>query len=121
MKERRRFSRVIFSNEAQFMASSGDFSCEILDLSLNGALLTLPDGYVPLKNDPASLNFYLPGSDIQITMEVEVRHVEEGHLGVHCRQIDLDSVTHLKRLIELNLGDDDILHRELEQLTYDDD
>ncbi|MEI5639220.1 MULTISPECIES: PilZ domain-containing protein [unclassified Pseudoalteromonas] len=120
MKERRRFSRVTFTNEARFMASSGDFTCEILDLSLNGALVTLPDGYVPLKNDPASLTFYLPDSDIKITMEVEVRHVELGHLGLHCRQIDLESVSHLKRLIELNLGDDDILHRELEQLTHED-
>ncbi|MBE0387026.1 hypothetical protein PLUTE_a2068 [Pseudoalteromonas luteoviolacea DSM 6061] len=50
-------------------------------------------------------------------MEVEIRHIEEAHLGLHCAQIDLDSVTHLKRLIELNIGDDDILHRELENLT----
>ncbi|WP_440055468.1 PilZ domain-containing protein [Pseudoalteromonas sp. T1lg65] len=120
MNERRRFSRVLYSNHAIFMASSGDYQCEIIDLSLNGALLTLPDGYIPLKNDPASLKFSLPDSDIEINMEVEVRHVEDGHLGVHCRQIDIESVTHLKRLIELNLGDDDLLNRELEQLALPD-
>ncbi|RZM83816.1 PilZ domain-containing protein [Pseudoalteromonas rubra] len=120
MKERRRFSRVLFSNPALLMTASGDYKCEVIDLSLNGALLTLPVGYVPLKDEPASLRFALPQSDIQIAMEVQVRHIEEGHLGVHCNQIDLDSVTHLKRLIELNLGDDDVLHRDLEQLLLHD-
>ncbi|CCQ10776.1 hypothetical protein PALB_16430 [Pseudoalteromonas luteoviolacea B = ATCC 29581] len=70
-----------------------------------------------MKNEPASLAFSLSGSDIEIAMQVEVRHIEDNHLGLHCSQIDLESVTHLKRLIELNLGDDTILHRELEQLA----
>ncbi|WP_063372357.1 PilZ domain-containing protein [Pseudoalteromonas luteoviolacea] len=117
MKERRKFSRVLFSNQASLMTTTGDYNCEIIDLSLNGALITLPIGLTPLKGQPASLKFNLPGSEVEICMEVEIRHIEEAHLGLHCAQIDLDSVTHLKRLIELNIGDDDILHRELENLT----
>lgn len=118
MEERRKFTRVLFSNQATLMTAGGDYSCKLLDLSLNGALITLPKGYVYLKNEPASLNFNLPDSDIVISMEVEIGHIEEAHLGLHCCQIDIESVTHLKRLIELNLGDDDILHRELEQLVW---
>ncbi|MDK1287404.1 PilZ domain-containing protein [Pseudoalteromonas umbrosa] len=116
MTERRKFSRILFSNTAFLMTTTGDYQCEIIDLSLNGALITLPTGLSPLKGQPASLKFHLPGSEIEINMEVEIRHIEEAHLGLHCAQIDIDSVTHLKRLIELNIGDDDILHRELEHL-----
>ncbi|RJE78176.1 PilZ domain-containing protein [Pseudoalteromonas citrea] len=119
MEERRRFTRVLFSNQATLMTASGDYTCKVLDLSLNGALITLPVGYIPLKNEPASLKFNLPDSEIAISMEVEIGHIEEAHLGLHCCQIDIESVTHLKRLIELNVGNDDILHRELEQLIWE--
>jgi hypothetical protein len=30
-----------------------------------------------------------------------------------CKEIDLDSISHLRRLIELNLGDQEELEREL--------
>jgi len=43
---------------------------------------------------------------------VELKHVEGDHLGFKCQYIDLDSVTHLKRLVELNLGDPEMLERE---------
>ncbi len=35
-----------------------------------------------------------------------------------CEHIDIDSITHLKRLIELNLGDEALLHRELAHLIH---
>ncbi|NOU49540.1 PilZ domain-containing protein [Pseudoalteromonas sp. JBTF-M23] len=118
MEERRQFTRVLFSTPALLMTASGDYNCQLLDLSLKGALVTLPKGYVPLKDELASIKVMLPDSDITISMEVEVRHIEHDHLGLHCSQIDLDSVTHLKRLIELNIGDDKVLHRELVQLIH---
>lgn len=117
MEERRRFTRVLFSTKAKLMTASGDYRCDLLDLSLNGALVSLPTGYIAMKDEPASLSFALPDSDVVIQMQVEVRHIENAHLGLHCTQIDLESVTHLKRLIELNLGNDLILYRELEQLA----
>ncbi|MFC0119019.1 PilZ domain-containing protein [Pseudoalteromonas xiamenensis] len=117
MEERRRFTRVMFSNPAKLMTAGGDYQCKLFDLSLNGALVSLPNGYIPMKDEPASLLFKLGDSDVAISMQVEVRHIEALYLGLHCTQIDLESVTHLKRLIELNLGDDDILYRELEQLA----
>jgi hypothetical protein len=35
-----------------------------------------------------------------------------------CRSIDLDTVTHLRRLIELQLGDPALLERDLAELTH---
>jgi hypothetical protein len=41
------------------------------------------------------------------------------HLGFVCKHIELDSVTHLRRLIELNIADHDELERELGALMGD--
>jgi len=35
---------------------------------------------------------------------------------LRCLSIDLDSITHLRRLLELNLGDPQLVERELLQL-----
>jgi hypothetical protein len=49
-------------------------------------------------------------------MAVELRHVEPHRLGFQCRYIDLESASHLKRLVELNLGDPTLLEREFAHL-----
>jgi hypothetical protein len=49
-------------------------------------------------------------------MAGELAHVEAGHAGVLCRSIDLESITHLRRLIEVNLGDPAASERELKAL-----
>ena len=49
-------------------------------------------------------------------MDVWVAHEENKELGLKCKDIDVDSITHLRRLIELNLGDPDLLERELSAL-----
>ena len=57
-----------------------------------------------------------PLIDASIRMDVTVAHVEDQHIGFRCEHIDLDSITHLRRLVELNVGDIDILNRELSAL-----
>jgi hypothetical protein len=49
-------------------------------------------------------------------MEVELVHDDHNQLGFHCSHIDVDSISHLRRLIELNLGDEAELERELAAL-----
>ena len=52
-----------------------------------------------------------------IAMSAEIAHLRGLHAGLLCRNIDLDSVTHLRRLIELQLGDPALLERDLGELT----
>lgn len=49
-------------------------------------------------------------------MAGELAHVEGERSGVLCRSIDLESITHLRRLIEMNLGDAALVERELAAL-----
>ena len=49
-------------------------------------------------------------------MAGELAHVHGGQTGVLCRSIDLESITHLRRLIEVNLGTGAASERELKAL-----
>ena len=83
-------------------------------------LLQLPDGHLPQVGMPCLVKLPLgqPGgeSDIVIAMAGELAHVEGTHAGVLCRSIDIESITHLRRLIEVNLGDPTASERELKAL-----
>ncbi|MNL44802.1 Cyclic diguanosine monophosphate-binding protein [compost metagenome] len=46
-------------------------------------------------------------------MDVQLTHQDNGQLGFECRHISLESIERLRRLIELNLGDQAELEREL--------
>lgn len=46
-------------------------------------------------------------------MDVQLAHDDHGQLGFVCLHIDLESIEHLRRLIELNLADPQELEREL--------
>ena len=91
----------------------------MLDLSLQGALVTLPNDWDE-ELTQLTLSFSLSDvaiEELSITMDVEVKHLRDQQIGLKCLHLDLESASHLKRLIELNLGDDALLHRELEHLV----
>ena len=52
-------------------------------------------------------------------MQTRLAHHENEVFGLRCVDIDLDSMTHLRRLIELNSEDDNPLQRELSALRAD--
>ncbi|WP_105255669.1 PilZ domain-containing protein [Pseudoalteromonas sp. T1lg75] len=117
MHERRHFTRVLFHRPALVTDNQHQYHCQLLDLSLKGALISHPENFNPTPGTNLQLSFTLDETDIDIQMNTEVAHIEELHIGLRCTLIDLDSAAHLKRLIELNVGDDKLLHRELVQLA----
>jgi hypothetical protein len=58
----------------------------------------------------------VPARSRWATPAYEVAHVEGEHVGLLCRSIDIESITHLRRLLEINLGDAKLLERELKAL-----
>lgn len=120
-QERRNFSRIHFlSNAYLSTASGGRHIGQIHDLSLKGALVGMASGWRGQAGEGCKLEVPLNHSDAVVTMEGHLAHVE-GHLvGVRCESIDLDSISHLRRLVELNLGDAELLNRELSALLSGD-
>jgi hypothetical protein len=116
--ERRNFSRIPFHAQAHVHADKGELhlNCEVLDVSLNGILIVKPDGWRGQLPDNYKIDLVLENAQLVIKMSAAVAHIDGGSIGFICKNIDLDSISHLKRLVELNLGDEDLLHRELASL-----
>lgn len=114
--ERRHFVRVGFDAPAQLTTGHGTFATRIVDLSLKGALLRVPAGALAQVGTPCQLVIALAPDQEHVSMSAEVAHLDGDLAGVLCRSIDLDSVTHLRRLIELQLGDAALLERDLAEL-----
>lgn len=115
--ERRHFVRVGFDAPALLTTATDAFSVHVLDLSLKGALLMAPAQANLEAGMLCQLTIPLADTGNHIAMSTEVAHVQGLHTGLLCRGIDLDSVTHLRRLIELQLGDPALLERDLGELT----
>lgn len=60
----------------------------------------------------------MAGDEVEINLAVMAVHSEEDHIGFKTEHMDLDSATHLRRLVELNLGDENLLERELSELIH---
>lgn len=118
--ERRQFNRVLFKSSAILIADTVKVDCEIIDLSLHGALVKLlaPIDLEAVQN--YQLDIPLTDDGELISMALRLTHQENDQLGLECTHIDLDSITHLRRLVELNLGDSELLERDFHSLVKDD-
>lgn len=121
MSERRKFSRVVYQATAAIEANEQQWPTQLLDLSLKGALVATPKDWPSEVAAPLVLHFTLSDTNIELSMKVDLCHVHADHLGLKTTSIDIESATHLKRLVQLNMGNDELLHRELEQLVNDKD
>jgi hypothetical protein len=111
--EKRQFSRIAFDAPVILKSKNKQWESKLLDVSLKGALVLKPDNWDESNHDDFTLSIQLDNSDIEIDMEVKLAHAETDHLGFHCEHIDIDSVTALRRIVELNLADEELLEREI--------
>ncbi len=117
MTDNRRFQRIHFDCKVEFECKELRVICDLLDISFKGALINNCSGSIPAPGTACRLILTLDESSaVQIIMDGNISHNEDNRVGIHCQSIDLDSMTHLRKLVELNLGDDELLHRELEAL-----
>lgn len=118
-RNRRQFSRIHFQAEAVMFFPGGHFAVDVLDLSLKGALIKPMAEQFIVMGTNCTLKIHLGESGTTIRMEATVVHHQGDQYGLACRELDLDSVTHLRRLVALNLGDADLLEREVALLAHD--
>lgn len=114
-QERRHYLRVPFLAPARLATSDDVLEVQVLDLSLKGALLQAKTPDLFEAGTQCRLRVPLAEQD-HITMSGTIMHVDGWCMGLRCHDIDLDSVTHLRRLIELQLGDPALLERDLAEL-----
>ncbi len=114
--DHRQFSRIPFHAAIELQCGGGAYRGKLADIALKGALLDLaPVAEIALGTE-CRLSLSLGEDSEKIVMEGTVAHREGGLIGIACRHIDVDSLTNLRRLVELNLGDASLLERELSAL-----
>ena len=113
--ERRRFQRIAFDAPTVLVQGGRSWPAVLHDLSLKGLMVETPAGWNADPDQPFEAQIQL-GDEARVKMEVLLTRTQAGYLGFVCHHIDLDSISHLRRLVELNLGDEALLARELAAL-----
>lgn len=112
-ENRRNFSRVKFESTASVSYQEGQFKAGLIDISLKGALVSISD--MPEISAAETCDFELQLNDTAIVLRIKafVVYSKEDEYGLKFDNIDLESMIHLRRLVELNVGDPDQVQKEL--------
>ena len=117
-QERRRFSRIDFDARVEIAQGDKNWQAQLLDISLKGLLLAKMGPY-QLQPTTSILVKIILSDQTSIAMSAQVVHQTLEQLHLACVTIDIDSISHLRRLIELNIGDATAAERELSELLAD--
>lgn len=115
MTDKRRFTRVPFDAEVHIDIEGTHYETDLIDVSLKGLLVVTPESNRMRGGDQCSATLVL-ADELGIHMECVVMHVTGDRAGLRIDRIDMESLSHLRRLLELNLGDPDLMDRELSGL-----
>ncbi len=113
--ERRHYKRIPFIAEVLIRKGDQQWSCELEDISLKGLLVEAPAGVSADMGGNYQVELVL-GEDVEIRMHAAISHSTNSHWGLEWSDIELDGITHLRRLLELNMGDPEEMNRELAEL-----
>lgn len=117
MDDNRRFTRLPQDAKACLLMADRTIDGEVHDISLKGALfLALSDDLPHQRDHEGTLNIELNDGDVVISMNVRLAFIDGHHAGLEVTTLGLDSASHLRRLVELNLGAEELLQRELGML-----
>ena len=109
----RRFSRVPFDSICHIVSGDMRLQAPLIDISLKGVLVHRPPQADFSVGQTCNLEIDLGESGMTIRLSGTLTHVAEDRLGFQLVNIDLDSMIHLRRLMELNMGDASLVEREL--------
>ena len=117
--EQRHFTRIPFNATATIINSNSSHKtmAELIDISFKGLLIRKPDDWEGRLGEHYSVLLQLAGNEVEINLSVIEVHTENDHVGFKTEHMDIESATNLRRLVELNLGDESLLERELTELV----
>ncbi len=117
-QEHRRFSRIDFVDTVQVIsddvegAQASSWEARCIDISMRGMLLEVPELFPLEIGTPYEVHLIL-SEDVIIEMPCTLVHIEEHRAGFRAEMMSIDSLTNLRRLLELNLADNAEVEREL--------
>lgn len=112
---RRQFRRIAFDGEVRLYSDRAMWTTRLIDISLMGALVDRPDGWDGVTGKRQRLDLRI-ATGLIISVAGLIAHAGTRTIGYRFDKMDLDSFVRLKRLVELNLGDPEMLNREIGSL-----
>lgn len=111
MMEKRLYRRVEIGGTARLDIRGQSCPVELLDLSLKGAQVEVASDLADAALSKAAITLVLEleDSDIQLPIDGIVVRQRGNALAIEFTQVRVESMQHLRRLVELNLGSDPIL------------
>lgn len=114
-QERRQFQRIDFDTPVSLSQGEKSILSEVVDISLKGVLINTED--LPFDTE-RPIDIQIPLSDtVRIDMKAKWSHSRNGASGFQWVQVDLESLSHLRRLLEFNSENPLLLDRELAHLS----
>lgn len=110
--DRRRYQRVRVAAHARLFSDAQAFPCELIDISVKGALLTRPPKWQGGDGDRCLLEIAMEGEP-PVEMEVNVVRVENGEIACDWDMFDVRGILQLRRMLEQEMGDADQVARDL--------
>lgn len=113
--DRRQFQRISFDAPVEVAQGKNKGFTKVLDISLKGMLVKTPE--LPLDiSRPVHIRILL-SHDVEIAMTAEWANEHKGLMAFRWTQLDIESLIHLRRLLELNTGDQSLIEREISRLA----
>ena len=108
---------AVINDDTPVVISQGsrEWATLVIDLSVRGLLIWLPDDWDADPEQPFTATIPLGGNAI-IRMTLKLVRASSDRAGFLCESIDAASIGHLKQLLEWNLGDASLVERELSAL-----
>ena len=119
MQERRRFIRILCALPELATYGENKVNVQIKDLSLMGVLAVSETPLDLSKGTHVRIDIHL-GATLTISMDCAVSYVHENLIGLGTMRIDIDSITNLRRFIEMNGMSEELLHRDIGHLVGED-
>lgn len=118
-EDRRQFQRVTYECPATLSWDSQPaVAVEVENLSLKGVLLRgIPGDRAPGPGQSAQLEVSL-APEATMRMALEVAFSSGTRMGASWVEIDVEGMTHLRRLLALNLGDAALVDAELARMLH---
>jgi len=112
----RQFARIPFNAEVQLQIQGRSIKVHLVDIALKGALVQCDINLEFSLNEKCQLVLPLADDGDGVVMAGKIAHLDAQLVGIECLDIDVTSLTRLRRLLELNTGDSNLIDRELSLL-----
>lgn len=121
-EEQRRFQRILYDAKLQIEFSRRTLTAHLIDLSLHGCLIEFENGLPDeLESDRTYPIHIRLNEETKISIFATLAHLRSENLAAFVfQEMELESITALRRLVELNLGDSALLERDMRSLVQTD-